>query len=530
MLSALQRTHNAAQAILKKVAPHVSTPTPNLGASQVTTLPPLALPFAQPLTAQLVSKGVTDSVAERVSSALSRVVRRLKETFEGDYHRRGGLAQTQTHFAQDPKLPSLLHSAYLTLYAKTVRDWTTYILHGTSRRRPFNQNAVPLLEQAFSKNAFPSRLDKVELASLCEMDYRQVHVWFQNRRSRCRKEGRDLARRSRSPLLVELESSVDALLDDLDDDDDSGEASQISGCSNPSTSIGTFMPIPVPGFHLEAPDHAFPHPYPPQCPYDPFPMGPKAPAFQLPWLRIPSSPVNGLKMTPPDVASLTTTFSKLTLCDEQAETVSPCASSAVSVPPGQGLGSYLGFVTPCAPAPHPALARRGGRIPRAPCVSTSVAPNGVRIAHSERSTRSCPRRSQKRSSTPSTEVPPCKPLPVLGSHSTKRTLPRRVPKHPPVRRETPNSSPYSTTSRLVSTSSSSLSSTSSTSTDSDIDSPLATPPLLPNLLNGSVEQLVPPFILNHSGEWGDLSYFDNVAALSNETLFSKSSRWPNQLF
>ena len=92
---------------------------------------------------------------------------------------------------------------------------------------------MPLLEQSFDDNAFPSRLEKFELAAKCDMGYKQIHVWvrqftsdicvcqrvmivfkFQNRRSRSRKEGKELKRRLPTHTLTkELENAVmEALL------------------------------------------------------------------------------------------------------------------------------------------------------------------------------------------------------------------------------------------------------------------------------------------------------------------------------
>lgn len=39
------------------------------------------------------------------------------------------------------------------------------------------EDAVPILEAQFKRNAFPSRAEKEHLASQTHMDYRQIHVW-----------------------------------------------------------------------------------------------------------------------------------------------------------------------------------------------------------------------------------------------------------------------------------------------------------------------------------------------------------------
>ncbi|KAI0749170.1 hypothetical protein BC629DRAFT_1444882 [Irpex lacteus] len=56
----------------------------------------------------------------------------------------------------------------------------------------FKQNVVPLLEKVFSANSYPSGDEKRTLAALTGMEYKQVKTWFQNKRSRCKREGKEI--------------------------------------------------------------------------------------------------------------------------------------------------------------------------------------------------------------------------------------------------------------------------------------------------------------------------------------------------
>ncbi|KAI0324463.1 hypothetical protein GY45DRAFT_1375525 [Cubamyces sp. BRFM 1775] len=200
----------------------------------------IALPIPKPLTARLVAVGVDERPATLISSALTRVITSYKNLCEADYRRRR--ASLEGKLGAASTLPAL----YVALFSKAVKDWTTFLLEDITprvvqiqrrqgllrvtsseqQRRRFNQNAVPLLERFFERNAFPSRLEKFELAATCDMDYRQIHVWFQNRRSRWRKEGRTLTRieTSDEPREVLENTVVNALLPG-EPDEDSDQAS-----------------------------------------------------------------------------------------------------------------------------------------------------------------------------------------------------------------------------------------------------------------------------------------------------------------
>ncbi|EED85210.1 predicted protein [Postia placenta Mad-698-R] len=132
----------------------------------------------------------------------------------------------------DTKLQSLLEAAYKATYDRVLASWRDVIiktlvprvveirrLHAQATPRhphcPFNQNALPILVDFFERNAFPSPSQKSRLASRTGMNYRQIAVWFQNRRHRFRKDGKPLKRDAVFAVLPpEFESVVTEVLSD----------------------------------------------------------------------------------------------------------------------------------------------------------------------------------------------------------------------------------------------------------------------------------------------------------------------------
>ncbi|KAL1760908.1 hypothetical protein FB107DRAFT_245335 [Schizophyllum commune] len=64
------------------------------------------------------------------------------------------------------------------------------------------QDRKPLLEEYFKVNPYPSGGDKKALAKLEGASYRQVHVWFQNQRSRAKEQGLLAKKPSTTPTPV----------------------------------------------------------------------------------------------------------------------------------------------------------------------------------------------------------------------------------------------------------------------------------------------------------------------------------------
>ncbi|KAM5533419.1 hypothetical protein V8D89_012916 [Ganoderma adspersum] len=488
-------------------------------------LPPLSLPTPPSLAPQLVAAGVDEVSAQRISVAASQAANRIKSVFEVDYEQR---CQSLDHNAQhfrDPRFLSTFPSTYSIIYAKALKRWSSYLLDDIAPRvlharavhkavngcrsqapeskRPFNQSAIPVLEQFFNENAFPSRLEKLELAGKCGMEYKQIKDWFQNRRTRSRKAGIELSKPQKDELLREVEESiVDALLPGVSTDEGTENDWQ-----QRQPEFRSPMLAGNDSFHLETPPHAFPSPYPPLCSYDPFPKDVVKRVFSLPWLRTTTTNWSAQGAVTGDVSSLTGAFSKLTIADGLSD--NPCNSS-------HKVNPHLGFVTRCSRAPHPAFVYP---TKASPCSSIALPRR-----HSGSPTRapslSSPSPSSSISPSSSPSSPPSSPSPASSSSSpsgplavsrVKRSLPKRVPKNPPAYRQPPDSRPYYasfTTSRASSVSSK------SSSTESDVDSPLSTPLLAPVELDPKIvssvelEGLLP--LDSPSSKYFLMAFFDSI--------------------
>lgn len=85
-----------------------------------------------------------------------------------------------------------------------ILTWTLYSIKGVTpylrrrrnvrkrKQRPlFNQQQVQALEQEFTRHRYVSEEKRAELASTLNLTETQVKTWFQNRRTKWRKEARD---------------------------------------------------------------------------------------------------------------------------------------------------------------------------------------------------------------------------------------------------------------------------------------------------------------------------------------------------
>lgn len=227
----------------------------------------------------------------------------------------------------------------------------------------------------------------------------------------------------------------------------------------------------APAFHLDPPPHAFPSPWPPACPYDPFPMGDDRPTFEVHWLRI-TLPHPVVRPSAPDMSDLVLGFSKLSIVEEQiatAHTDKPVASGSHA-----GSSPHIGFTIPCLRAPHPALIRhRRGSLQ---CL------HGFDEQPHVRSPRDAVPRGRRHASRqpPGTSLPfstLCRPPPSSPcatsspKHQPKHGLPRRLPKHLPLLR--PPHVDTNMDSQMMSTIARTPSLQSASS--SDLDSPLPSP-------------------------------------------------------
>ncbi|KAM6498536.1 Homeobox domain containing protein [Amanita muscaria] len=77
-----------------------------------------------------------------------------------------------------------------------------------SPKPTFNHKYTPLLEQYFESNAYPSGSDKASLAKRTGMTQRQIDVWFQNHRTRAKRDGRPLRRSLDGGMSTPLAANI----------------------------------------------------------------------------------------------------------------------------------------------------------------------------------------------------------------------------------------------------------------------------------------------------------------------------------
>ncbi|KAI5115550.1 hypothetical protein M0805_000540 [Coniferiporia weirii] len=176
-----------------------STPPPDVG--HLT----LDVPDPATVSASLESDGIPKLIVDRFAVVFCQKCLALADRYKENYQK----TALQLVEAGDSPLPlRRVLDAFQETYQKTTFRWleeakasireriapvkkvvasateNTFVEKPKSR---FNQNSVPLLEDYFEENMFPSRADKAFLARKFNMTYRQIHVWFQNRRSRSKK-------------------------------------------------------------------------------------------------------------------------------------------------------------------------------------------------------------------------------------------------------------------------------------------------------------------------------------------------------
>ncbi|KAI8968151.1 hypothetical protein BD414DRAFT_311548 [Trametes punicea] len=400
----------------------------------------LSLPIPKPLTSRFMSLGVDERSAALIASTLARVITSYRNSCEADYRRRraalqGGLVRQRrclrytSRSIRKPSTIGLVTSSRTSFHGlfklESVGRPAKRSHLAFSRLGGLQSECCPLLERFFASNAFPSRLEKYELALTCSMDYRQIHVW--NRRSRCRKESRTLEKReaSNGPRQILEQTVIDTLLRVSP-----GRKTikirrwrhyLLGGCKQLNRLLS-----PV------APPHAFPSPYPRSVHMIPSPL-PKAGG--------PSTHVDAnephIKPARPStsISDLASWLAKLSISDNGHEaTQQPIHHCGLSQSM-RNIPRVLGFVTPCAPAPHPALIQRDRGRPRrhhsaAHRMPTKDHPNislrpvqlpditwAAMRSDLQPDTTSCPTSSSALSRPP--------------QQNAKRILPRRAPKHPP---------------------------------------------------------------------------------------------------
>lgn len=120
MIPVLQRIRQSAHATARKIGPPPSAITePNS-----TFKHNIVLPVPEPLTPRLLALGLSNHAATRISSAMMRVALLLKGDFEKGIH--------NLLLTREPS--SSIPSAFITIYKRTLQQWTSYLLDDVTPR------------------------------------------------------------------------------------------------------------------------------------------------------------------------------------------------------------------------------------------------------------------------------------------------------------------------------------------------------------------------------------------------------------
>ncbi|KAH7930419.1 hypothetical protein BV22DRAFT_1191249 [Leucogyrophana mollusca] len=333
--------------------------------------PSITLPEPQPLLPLLLRLGASTEWAQGIDRVYQNRASELRLSFEvAVTHLFSKLVRHSA--ARRNASEEKITSAVSMIYRKQLADWEAEAAvmvknHisklpkddsvATVRRHksapPFNQEYVPLLEHYFNENPFPTRADKDFLAKKSGMEYRQIHVWFQNRRNRTKKEGKllkkkpmsegatlpmdDLYARMEKYIIPENHHAPGAESDERQPSPDQMDAQNVLDGS--------------------APPHAFPCAYPPVCEYNPFPRKDGANRFEAPqWFRRPST----APITRPPTMSMTDfieKFSQLHVRDGTSNRSRQNAQTTSTVlhTEANSFAASLTFAVASPPAPHPAF-------------------------------------------------------------------------------------------------------------------------------------------------------------------------------
>ncbi|KAG2367773.1 homeodomain protein 2 [Suillus spraguei] len=377
---------------------------------------------------------------------------------------------------------------------------------GASR---FNHAYVPLLEYFFAENPFPTQADKAFLAKKSAMTYRQIHVWFQNRRNRMKKEGQILRKKAVTEgATLPLDNLYQRMEKFIIPEEKKAPVSPPSSLHSPIKQGDEMMSIADKWCNpLEplAPLHAFPSSYPPSCPYDPFPSKNGMTNFGAPkWLRRPAT--IAVRRHALDIDGLIEHFSRMNILDD------PGLRSRGSV---DSFAAVAAITVIPLPAPLPALIRG---------TATRIAPVRVPLL-------SVPATASRRHvfDTPSPQSRPITLMPAsetpIGQKARRRKmapLPKRIPHGNPISHRgvtpavseasvaspSPSSPPRSSSlgsesssqSRLFSSASSTSGSSSGVTTPPSFSSQLASPPVslynfssnMTNLFGDALESVPSP--------------------------------------
>ncbi|KAF9218580.1 hypothetical protein BS17DRAFT_770611 [Gyrodon lividus] len=330
--------------------------------------PEIILPDAPPLLSALLAAGTSTDLATRINHHYQLRAQELKKRSEGILKLAcSNLRQhTSMHYTPSHAEKELI-SVFSSLHLKKLRAWGEEIIDALRRHaviastipttsqtkgrhrnvsQPFNHEYVPLLEHFFDENAFPTHADKCFLAKKTNMTYRQIHVWFQNRRNRTKKEKFVLRRK---PMTEGAMLPMDNLFLRMNK-----YIIRENKCAEHTRDDALPSPMIQPNsgdifiFSTRAPRHAFPSVYPPSCSYNPFPVENGHLRLDAAvWHRTPCSQLRSGSVI--DMVDITEKFSQLTVRDGSS------SRSRAFVPSTDSCAATIAITTTPPPAPLPAL-------------------------------------------------------------------------------------------------------------------------------------------------------------------------------
>ncbi|KAF8119221.1 hypothetical protein EV363DRAFT_1201276 [Boletus edulis] len=417
-------------------------------------VPRIRLPDPPSLYPTLITIGAEERVAREMDRAYNVRALELRSYYEQSISDAfAAIADSPFPYDFEKRILDKFASLYLTRVKSWIEDGVTVykssrkpvklapsdveVPRNTNSRTAFNTDYIPLLEHFFDENPFPTHADKAFLAKKSGMAYRQIHVWFQNRRNRTKKAN---GSRRKRPTREGATRPLDSLRERAgkytvynEQPSHSPLEASHSGHSNEQNSTpGKRSSEKVLHHTAEddntldrraAPAHAFPSPYPPVRACESFPLescGQMFSAFQ--WARRPNH-VTSSQPHKTDIDDLVDRFALLSTISKKLWGMR--ASLAATC-----------FITTRPPAaPHPAL------IKPAEVVSLPARRSSFPIVRASQPTT----QAFTRPTASSTPIPPLShPDNVSSSRRKVSPLPNRYPRQSlPCRNVTPDTSDVS---------------------------------------------------------------------------------------
>ncbi|KAF7981105.1 hypothetical protein HWV62_34817 [Athelia sp. TMB] len=328
LLNFLTKAKRTAEATLEILGRPPSIPSSSISSSNFHSSCPLVLPSPTPILPDLLKIGLAPQTASEISEAYLKRAAQLRATAEESvtrvYNQLAALPSKSDSMPSEAVQKSLV-AVHQNVYSRALEEWRNAAIakvreslahsdDARPARRPFNHDYVPLLEHYFAENPLPTHADKKFLADKCGMTFRQIHVWFQNRRNRTRKEGQTFKRKPQyEPLKLPLDSLFAKMPHSIipeekrqkyvDPDASEYEWQYESSDEDVSGWPERYPREPDADDILDAPrpKHAFPGPYPAPQPYQPFPAGWKpifpAPAWERRASKAPSKRAETVEMS-----------------------------------------------------------------------------------------------------------------------------------------------------------------------------------------------------------------------------------------